>query len=234
MEASLKGLLQELLSSKTTDNFALNYLLNDYAKYHFVMVIGGGLGAALLLALSINQSLLFWESKNPFQNLKTLSGKIHFYLGCLSGALGIALTLIVIGNLGNAINPRKGFEGALTMMEMPSSGSRTAQIQSSFTQWLRSGSESIPPLVRESVSDRLAWQRPKAIICLALLVLTIFLSKKVWRSLIAKSQQFNRIKTIMYFCAGVLLSLTGTLFLVMFIGNTQGSFAPMALSLFFS
>ena len=234
MTSDLPELLRAYINSGSRTNTAVEFLISDYAKYHYVMVILGGISAGLLLFLAFNQSRKFWFRTNSLRNLRTFSGKIHFYVASLSGFLGLLLTLISVGNLGNALNARSGFLNSLPMLESHQSDNHQTEFQTGISNWFYSGKSSVPPEINRLIDERLSWQRPKAIISLILLVSVIYISKKLWNSLIFHSSSISRNQKVAQFSGGIVLSLFVVLFLAMFIGNTQGSIAPVALSLFYS
>lgn len=234
MSSDLVNLIRDYINSGSRSNKAVEILIGDYAKYHLVMVLIGSISSLLLLCLAFIQISEFGVSKNLLANIRTLKGKIHFYMGSLSAFLGSLLALVVIGNLGNAVKPRSGLLNSLPMLEDRFNRNNSRIHQISFFDWLKSGDSHIPKEIARIVNERLAWQRPKAILCFFLLVLVIFLSKHIWRSLIQNSQSLSRLRVVTQFSGGIATTLFAALFLVMFIGNTQGAIAPISLSLFFS
>jgi hypothetical protein len=226
----LFNLLTELLNDRDSNNPAFNYLLNDYAKYHFVMVILGGISFISLAIFSGYQMRLITKNASFIANLKTIRGKAALYLSTLTGFLALSLVLIVIGNLGNALNPRPGFKSSLGMLGNPPSGTKKALLQQSYADWIESESASIPRTVSRIVDDRISWQMPKALICLVLLALFIYLCKLVWAPILRGAEAH----IYQLFALGVFLSVICGLLLIMAIANAQGSIAPVSLSLFFS
>ena len=234
MKNTLKDILQKLVQESDSSNPAYKFLLNDYAKYHFVMVVLGGVTVVALTFFAGYQFRLLQMSGGLSSSLKTIVGKAYLYLGTLTAFLAFVFSLIAFGNLGNALNPRIGFQNSLEMLGAPIAGSKSALLQDSFTKWVRSESPSAPTDINKIVNDRLSWQMPKAIMSFLLLILLIYISRRVWAILVNNSHHLSRRRTFALFSLGVLLSLICTLLLVMTIANAQGSIAPMALSLFFS
>lgn len=234
MKKTLQDLLQELTQASDTNNPAYKFLLNDYAKYHYVMVVLGGASVIALTFFAGYQFRLLRKSESLSANLRTVIGKAYLYLGAFTAFLAVVLGLIVIGNLGNALNPKLGFQNSLEMLGTPIAGSKSALLQDSFTKWVQSERPSAPAYINQIVAERLSWQIPKAIISFLLLALCIYISKRVWSSLVNSPNSHNRRRTYVQFYLGILLSLISTLLLVLAIANTQGSIAPVALSLFFS
>ena len=230
----LRELLLELLQDANSRNPAYEFLLNDYSKYHFVMVILGGISAVALTFFAGYQFRLLLKDRSLLSNLKATTGKVNLYLGTFTGFLALALWLIVIGNLGNAINPKSGFRNSLEMLGTPVAGSKSALLQKTFTEWIKSEKSSRPAYINNLIDERLSWQIPKAVICILLLALLVYISKRVWATLVNKPFLLSKRRTCALFSLGILLSLICSLLLAMAIANTQGSIAPMALSLFFS
>lgn len=234
MQNSLQDLLLKLILETNSKNPAYKFLLNDYAKYHFVMVILGGISAITLTFLAGYQFHLLRKEGNLAARMKEVSGKANLYLGAYSGFLALAFGLIVIGNLGNAMSPKSGFRNSLEILGNPVAGSKTFLLQENFREWIESEKTSIPAYLNYVVEERLSWQIPKAVISFLLLAILIYISMRLWAKLIHNSYSLSKRRTAALFALGILLSLICTLFLVMAIANTQGSIAPIALSLFFS
>jgi hypothetical protein len=151
--------------------------------------------------------------------------------------VGLFLALVVTANVSTVLNPRQGFTGSISMLKNPQPGTPTDDVYRSVSTWLQSGSAQTPPILQKSVDDRLAWQRPKAIVSTVLLVGFVVISALVWRALIRKSREPDARWT----SAGIALLLLGAvsvfvclLLMLMVMGNTQGSLAPISLTLFFA
>jgi hypothetical protein len=231
---SLQDLLQELLLANSSNNPAYKFLLSDYAKYHFVMVVLGSAYVFALILISSKNFRLLFKNRNFLANAKTPAGKANLFLGAYTGFLAFLFGLIVIGNFGNAINPKLGLKNSLELLGSPRSGSSAARLQQSFADWIQSEKRPMPGYIRHIVDQRLEWQLPKAIICSLLLVLFLYISKRVWGLLLDSSGPENKRSRYFYFASGFLLSLITTLLSAMAIANTQGSLAPVALTLFFT
>jgi hypothetical protein len=234
MKSPLYELLTKLLSTQDSKNPAFNYLLNDYAKYHYVMVILGGLSCIALAILSISQFNRLRISGSFTSHLKTTRGIASLFLSSLSGILAISLGLILIGNLGNALNPRAGFKNSLDMLGNPSPGTQAAQLQQSYVNWIQSEKSTVPNYVTQVINERISWQLPKALICSLLLVVFVYLSKLVWKQLLRENAGIKGRHAQGLFVAGIFLSFITLLLLIMSIANAQGSIAPVSLSLFFA
>lgn len=92
----------------------------------------------------------------------------------------------------------------------------------------------MPKLIAASVDERLAWQRPKAVICSALLLAAVMLSARVWRAVIRQSRARREgwmRRDVGLLAAGLTAGPVCLLLMAMVIGNTQASFAPLSLTL---
>jgi hypothetical protein len=233
---TLKTTLRDVLRSGTDSNPALNVLIDDYTKYHVVLVVVGGL---FLLGLAL-LSIFFWSrfTRAPRHDTRkwTFEKKTYFSFGILSVLVALFMALVVAGNVSNVLNPRNGFEGAIGMLSASKAGTRAAELHQPFTTWLTSGSEQVPSAVQGAIDDRLSWQRPKAIICSVLLVLFLVLSVWIWRRLIRTSRVPGTgwgLKRAALLMLGVVTVAVCLLLMLMVIGNTQGSIAPISLTLFY-
>lgn len=236
MHADLRTTLDALLRSGSTTNPALEALLDDYARYHTVFVV---LGGALTLA-SLGFGAWAWgryrrvrraaDGRSPFER------RVPLGFAVLGLAVGLGIGLVVAANAGNARDPRPGFAGAVGLIEHAPAGGTDSPRDRAFDAWLRSGQAERPTLVDERIDDRLAWQRPKAVISAVLLVLMVVAGTRLWRGLIGRARwrvgpmpAAERLRL-----AAAVGSVPAVLVLAaMVIGNTQASLAPLSMTLFY-
>jgi uncharacterized membrane protein len=230
---SLQTTLNNLLQSGTRSNPALNSLLDDYIKYHVVLLIVGGFFTIILAILSI----LFWTrcKRSPKTNNSkwTFEQKTYFSFGLLTTIVGLLMTLLVMVNAGTVLKPQPGFSGVISMLGRSQAGTPRAELHQSFNRWLQSGSTQIPPLVQSKISDRLTWQQPKAIICSVLLAAFSMVSMRIWGKLIRQSKVLGTKPKLKLLFSGVVGVAVCFLLMLMVIGNTQGTFAPISLTLIY-
>ncbi len=236
MNDGLRNTLHELLVSDADSNPALNELLRNYTEYHVVFLAVGG---SFLLAFAV----LATFSWRRFRRMSTVEDRSwsfervsYLFFAASSGVFTLMMALIVAANASNVTDPRRGFSGGLDMIASPRAGTRTAELHQAFMTWLQSGRPTAPALVNRTIEDRLAWQRPKAIICGALLVVLVWLSATIWRTLIRRSRTRRTAwepKDLTLLAAGLLGGPVCVLLMVMVIGNTQASFAPLSMTLFY-
>lgn len=233
MENSLQSTLKTLIDSGTTSNPALNQLINDYSKYHKVFIVVGGLFTIVLLLLSIH----FWKRFKLAGKKWNFEKKTYFVFGVLSVLICMFLGLIVLGNISNVKNPRNGFSGSISMLGSPQIDTSAYKFQQGVKTWVESGNAQTSELLSNKVNERLAWQRPKAIICSILLIVFTLITAYAWRHLVRASRADDakwNIKRIVVFTAGITAVVVCLLLMLMVIGNAQGSIAPISLTLFFS
>jgi hypothetical protein len=86
----------------------------------------------------------------------------------VSLAFGLLMAVVSWGNVTSVVNPQQTLSGTTL--------SRIGET------WLQSGRAQISPLLQHAIDERLAWQRPKAVICSVLLVafvtLTVFCGER--------------------------------------------------------
>jgi cytochrome bd-type quinol oxidase subunit 2 len=232
---SLQTTLINLLQSETESNIALNSLLGDYTTYHVVLLIIGGCFTLIFVVLSI----LFWVrfKRAPKTEIRkwTFEQKTYFSFGLLTTIVGLVMMLIVVANAGTVLNPRPGLLEVINEFGTSQGGAHRAELYQSFNTWLQSGSRDVPALIQSKINDRLAWQRPKAIICSVLLAIFVATSVRIWSALIKKSKvretklKLNEKALLVSGCFSVASCL---LLMLMVLGNTQATFAPMSLTLF--
>lgn len=236
MDTTLQEQLRELLRSGVDSNPALNALLDDYTRYHVVLLVVGGL---FLLALSL-LVVLFWRrfrrAPRTATRTWTFEKRTYFAFGILAVLVAMFLALVVAANVSTVLSPRQGFAGSIGMLGTPSPGTPSDELYRSVDAWLQSGSAETPSVVQERIDERLAWQRPKAVIVSVLLIGFALLCALIWRALIRGSRTPEarwgpgRAALLLGGIASVLACL---LLMLMVMGNTQGSIAPISLTLFF-
>jgi hypothetical protein len=233
---SLQTTLNNLLQSGTRSNPALNSLLSDYIKYHVVLLIVGGLFALILVTLSV----LFWVryKRAPKTDTRkwTFEKKTYFSFGLLTTIVGLLMVLIVVVNASTVLNPQQGFSGIVGMLSTSQASTQKVELYQSFNTWLQSGSTQVPSLIQSKINDRLAWQWPKAIICSVLLAILVGVSIRIWGTLIRHSkvrQTKPKLQEKALLLSGVVAVAICLLLMLMVIGNTQATFAPMSLTMIY-
>ncbi|MGE0820123.1 MAG: hypothetical protein AB7O74_15815 [Candidatus Nanopelagicales bacterium] len=228
----LRTTLSSLLESGTDTNPALSALLADYTAYHRVLVV---VGSVLLIAASAF-AVLAWarvrRTRSPGRRW-TFERRTWLAFALLGTGLALFLGLVVAANLSTVLDPRAGFADALGLLGRPRPGSSAAEVQHAVDTWLRSGSAAVPPEVSQAIDARLSWQRPKAIITSVLLVALIALTALVFRRLVRRSRAVRpgaRDRLLLLVGAGTTAACL--LLVLMVLGNTQGSLAPLSLTLF--
>ena len=233
---SLKETLRRLVESGDESNPALAVLLRDYTAYHRLLVIVGGLFLLGFIVLSAFFWRRFRRTPKVGDRRWTFEKKTYLCFGVLSVLVGLFLALVVAGNVSNVLNPRTGFEGAIGLLGAPKAGTQAAELQQSFATWLASGDTQTPATVQQAIDNRLSWQRPKAIICSLLLVLSLIATALVWRRLIRSSRSPQArwsVGRVALLLLGVVLVGVCLVLMLMVMGNTQGSIAPISLTLFY-
>ncbi|MFC4778806.1 hypothetical protein ACFO9Q_18580 [Paenibacillus sp. GCM10023252] len=101
----------------------------------------------------------------------------------------------------------------------------------SFSEWVKSGSENIPPDIREGIHGRFEFHSTKAIVCGVLLLLFVMLSKRIWTALIKKSRVAPikwTFKERAYLVCGVATVALSLLMMIIVAANMQGAIAPLS------
>lgn len=231
----LRTVLDDLLASGTTTNPALNDLVDSYARYHAAFVVVGGLfllGFALLAALSWRRLRSTPEHGSRPRRFERAT---YFAFFSASAVMSLLMAVLVVANLGNAVSTSGGLAGSVSSIGTPPVGSRSAKLHEALAAWLRSGQAARPAVIDVRIEDRLAWQRPKAIICTLLLILVVVLAATIWRKLIHRSRHdavWTR-RGGALLALGLLLGPVTLVLMAMVIGNTQAALAPLSMTLLF-
>jgi hypothetical protein len=236
MSNDLRDELDDLLQSASGSNPALNALLDDYARYHLVFIAVGGIFLLSFMLLAVVTWRRFRRTPRSANRRWSLERAIYLCGSALSSAAAGIMALLVAANLSNVANPRHGFSGAVGMIGDPAPGSGGAELHRAFLDWLQTGTPATPDRVSAAIDARLAWQRPKAIICSVLLVVCVVVCARVWRHVIVRSRAHAArwtTRDVARLASGVGAGLVCLLLMLMVIGNAQASLAPLSMTLFY-
>ncbi len=206
-------------------NPAYERLLQDYTDYHLALVVVGGFFTLALLGFAV----FSWVrvSRSP----RGPERRTHLVFSIASSTLVLLLGVVVAANLSNVLNPRQGLASTIgTPGDLGPTAS--TELTRSLTAWVRSGSVEVPPLIQDRVDARLAWQEPKAVISVVLLVALVTLSVVVWRSVLGRWRSGSR-AGLPRVAAGSLAMLACFVLILMVMGNVQASYAPIVMTLVF-
>lgn len=208
----------------TAGNAAYDSLLQDYVRFHEALVVVGGVFTLALTALGIFAWVRFRRAPRPAQGGLGFEKRTYLLCGVFSLGLSALLALVVAANLSNVLNPRAGLDGAIGNVAYPRA----------LASWLDSGSPEVPAFIQERVEERLAWQMPKAIISTILLLLCAALTVYLWRRLMMRYRAHREVRG-----RGLVLSaasfgiLACFVLMLMVMGNTQASYAPVVMTLLY-
>src|SRR5690242_1372007 len=135
-------------------NPAYDLVLADDRNYHLVFLVVGGLFTLLLLLFTVFSSRRLHRARRG-----TFERRTHLWSAIAGGALLLFMGVALWANVTSVADPGKTLAGT-TFSPLGEA-------------WVRSGSAEISPALRQAIDDRLAWQRPKAVICFVLLVAAV-------------------------------------------------------------
>jgi len=234
---NLQNTLYHLAQSGSFSNPAYHTLLHDYTTYHAALFIEGGIFTLLLMALGVYLWKKFRRMPKTATRNWTFEKTTYFSFGLISTIVTLFMLLIVAANLSNVLNPQEGFIQSIPDLGMPQEGTQKAALYQAVDTWAQSGGVQLPPILQNEVDKRLSWQRPKAIACSILLMVSVVFTARTWQKLIkisraGKSRWSLREKALL--TIGVLAVPATLLLMLMALANTQASFAPIMLTLLFS
>ena len=201
------GPIRTVGSMPFSTNPAYDRLLTADRDYHAVFLVIGGPFTLFLLLFSVFAWVRFKRARR-----RTFERRTYLWFAVVSLTFGLVMALGFWANLTSVLNPRQTLAGT-TFSPLGET-------------WLRSGSAQISPLLQQAIDDRLAWQRPKAVICGVLLVAFVTLTVFLWRILIRRSTTGEPFRKLML-CAAILSAALCLLLMLMVIGNAEGAFAPL-------
>jgi len=193
---------------------AYGRLLTADRDFHVVFLVVGGLFTLVLLVFSVFSWVRFRRARRS-----TFERRSYFSFGAVSLTLGLLLAVAFWANVTSVVNPRQTLSGTTF--------SRVGET------WLQAGGAQISPLLQHAIDERLAWQRPKAVICGVLLVAFVTLTVVLWRTLIRRSttgEPLRKLSRRLMLGAGILSAVSCLPLMLMVIGNAEGAFAPLFLT----
>jgi hypothetical protein len=196
---------------------AYGQLLTADRNFHIVFLAVGGLFTLLLLLFSVFSWVRFKRARQ-----RRFERRSYLCFGAVSLAIGLVMAVVTWGHVTSVVNPGQTLSG-------------TALSPVGQT-WLQAGRAQISPLLQHAINERLAWQRPKAILCSVLLVAFVTLTVFLWRTLIRESitgRPFRKFSRRLMLCTGVLSAFSCLLLMLMVIGNTEGALAPLFLTVLY-
>ena len=232
----LQTTLNHLVQSRSDSNPAFNSLLHDYAEFHAVIVVLGGLVTLGLVLLSLFCWRRFRRAPRTATRRSTFERSTFRAFAVASAAVGVCTAVIVLANLSNVLDPRHGLSEAIPVLGTPRPGTEKAQVQHATNVWLHSGSSKVPPRLQDKIDDRLSWQRPKAIISSLLLVAFVVICIRIWSRLIARAHERGTRRTLKdraATAAGSVAVACTLVLMVVAVANTQAVIAPLFLTMLY-
>ena len=205
--------------SASSSNAALDTILADYQRYHLVLVIVSSLLLMCLAVLMVICWRQFRSTRRAVTGASRRQTVTYLAFIILGMIVALFLALIAFANLTTVLDTARGFADVGLHSQ-------------AFTDWVASGSASIPPEVQRLVDARLSWQRPKAIIVTLMLIATIPMSLWIWRRWVNRTFA-SRLANASLLLAGSGLAVVSLLLMLMVMGNTQAAIAPVAMTLIF-
>lgn len=234
MADSLQDIFAGVAQSGPEENAAYALLLQDYTDSKIAFLVGGTIGLGVILTIVWRAGKkLFGKMPAGSGPLSKFERRTYIFFGITGAATALAMLLILAANLSNVISPQNGLAHAVPEMAMPQTDVRRAELQAAVKTWLKSGEERMPAVLQVAVQDRLAWQRPKAAICLILFVALSWLTRIIWKNLIRQSKSNgpkSKIKNMFLIFIGIFLVPLTLLLMIMAIANAQGSYAPIIIT----
>jgi hypothetical protein len=236
MDDRLRQVLEQALAEGRTSNAALDAVMADYARYHAVLAVVGGLATAALVVVAVLSLLRARRALSRDGRRWTVERTALLLIGLGSALMAALLGVVVAANIGTALRPQRGFEGAVTSLSAAAPGSHRDQVQSAYAAWLRSGSAQLPDDVADAVRGRLDWQAPKAAITTLLLVLACAAAATLLRRIRSSSRAPGgpgRGRAWGALAGLGAASMVCVLLLLMVLGNSQAALAPVAITMFY-
>ncbi|GAA0553825.1 hypothetical protein GCM10010172_40510 [Paractinoplanes ferrugineus] len=195
---------------------AYDRVLTDDRNYHIVFLFVGGLFTVLLLSFCVFSWARFRRARRG-----TFERRTHLSFATVSLLLFLFMAVACGANVTSVVNPRQTLAGT--------------KFSPVGQAWLDAGSARISPMLQHAIDERLAWQRPKAVICAILLVAVLTLTVFLWRTLVRRASTGEPVRSSgrLMLGAAVLSAVSSLLLMLMVIGNTQGAIAPLTLTVIY-
>lgn len=236
MDQTLQTTLRAMLARGTEPNDVLELLIRDYQRFHLVLVIVGGVFLVLVLGLGAVLWRGWGRARSQGDAARRFERRAYGVGAVLATGVALLLAVVVVANVSTVLSPRQGFAGSLGMLGSPAQGSRSAVVQHEVSTWLESSNPvAVPPELQQRVDARLSWQRPKAVVTSVLLVVVSVLGLLAWRRLVRRARASGGRSTrreVPLLLGAWAAAFASFVLMLMVMGNTQGSLAPLSLTLF--
>ncbi|NOV04789.1 hypothetical protein [Paenibacillus planticolens] len=226
----LQNALAEFIESGSQANPALRTVIHDYAKYHAVLVIMGGLLVIIFAWLSIR----FWAKSKRVPKVSgtkwNFEKKVYFSFGIMSCFVTLLMTLIVVANATNTFNPLHGFSLFVDSFVISDGVTYKDELRYAFNEWIKSGHANIPTIIQQKIHERIEFHTTKAMVCGVLLIIFVALGISLWNALIKRTTEMDskwRYTEKAYFVFGTATVGLSLLLMVMVVANIQGAFTPL-------
>ena len=229
MSNELQSTISAMLDGNWRSNPAMKAFIDDYVDYHQVLVVAGSLVTLVFVLGSIAFLRSSWRFRDIDGPGRRVGRNVTLGFGILFGISACLFALLVVANASTALRPLPGFSSLVST----SSTRYDSEVDRKTVEWIQNGSSTIPPVIAEKLEDRIAWQRPKAIICGVLFLLFTALSAAIWKALVkdAWRPRFSKRRhRAVALASGFGTVSASMLLLVMAVANLQGGLAPLTIS----
>lgn len=233
MNDQLQNTLHAQLQSGWQSNPATHRIIDDYAKYHAVLAITGGIFFLVLIWLTV----IFWVRFKKIPKVRkfnwSFEKKLYFCFGTVFTFIALFLALIVAANVSTATKPLPGFSGGISSM---TTSSYNAELHHAFNDWIESGKSTPPTLVRQRIHHRRVFHTTRVIVSGILLVVFTTLSVRLWKTLIARrnaSESKWTFKEAALLIAGIVIVAFALVMMIVVMANLQSAVVPISNTLQF-
>jgi hypothetical protein len=233
MNEPLKNALQEHIQSGWRSNLAMRQIVDDYARFHAVLAITGGMFLLLLAWLAIR---LFVRSDRLGAVRRfpwTFEKAVYFGFGSVLSVTALLLAVVVVANTGTAANPLPGFSGSLGSI---ADSNRNRELHKAFENWIASSASTPPALIQQHIHQRRLFHSIRAIGGFVLFLTFAIASLSLWGALIRMRNAGDHrwtFKEVGWLGMGIALVPVVLFLMVVVIANTQGAVVPLANTLQF-
>lgn len=227
MTSQLQTSLQTTIDKGWQSNPATNQIISEYARYHAVLAVAGGIFLLILLWLCVR----FWIKFKKIPKIRTLhwnfEKKVYFGFASLFTMVALFLALVTLANISTAAKPLPGFTGSISTI---TDNSYNQKLHSAFNDWIVSKKSTPPALVQQRIHERRVFHAVRFVMSTVMLVGFAVASVYVWRYLIAQradSKTKPTIKQALLMFVGVWCVLVALFLMLAVMANLQGFIYPL-------
>ncbi|PGH77906.1 hypothetical protein CN899_29435 [Bacillus thuringiensis] len=185
----LQRTLSELFQAGIENNAVMNMFFDDYVTFHWVRIIFGSILTLAIICTSV--FLLRKARKTPAAY--GFEKRVFKIFGVAGIVISLAFLVIIYANIATVDNPVRGFGWFIEDFAASKGNIYSDEMRSTFNDWLQLGTGDMPAIIATEIQALGNAYRLKVVAFGISGMLIFATSVWIWRTLIKKSREFERV-----------------------------------------